>query len=664
MGALSNIKKTEHSRLERNVHPLVAVMALLSAWRQTWRARRRLHRRISLWYHPGYRAACLRGTARVPHIDLERGERVLGWLAEQHLIRAGDVRSAPSVTLGDLGRVHSRSYLDHVTHAEALGRILGLEPDQIDVDCVLSAQRRAAGGTIAAARWAISGTARIGFNLGGGFHHAEPENGSGFCVFNDIATAIRVLRVQGFAGRIAIVDTDFHQGNGNIVTFADDLTVATYSIHGSAWTHVQAVADRQVLLDSGCDDARYHSALTATLLPFLDEHRPELMFYIAGNDVLAGDPLGGFALTAQGVLARDCLVLEAARARVCPIVVTLGGGYTAEAWQGTARLIAWALTDANPPAGLTDQSDVFRRRFDEAAQRLEPSELRGDPTGWDLTEADLMSDLAGVETRLLGYYSANGIELALEHYGVLDKLRSKGYSDLRVRVDPRDREHQRLIVDGRRDRRWHTLVDATVRLVSSSLPLETDSPPLNLLSIEWMQLQDPGKSFSLHEPPLPGQAHPGLGILAEVIEVLRQACLRLGLDGVVIHPAHYHVAKLGAADGWFLDPAVQGRFDALCATLAPYELSHASQLVELGRVRERTGSPLPWVPAEFVAPVSARLRDYFASADYTAIRWNADAEIRPLTVDVEELAATGSHQPPIVRTSTSSGGASANENGG
>jgi acetoin utilization deacetylase AcuC-like enzyme len=604
---------------------------MASLWRR-WVAGRRLRDAVGIWYHPGYEMTALERSARVPAIDLYRSQRVLGHLLEAGVVRTRDLRRAPPASLTDLARVHSLAYLESVTRPELLGRIFGLEPDEVDVDQLLGAQRLAAGGTAAAATWAAERPRRVACNLGGGFHHAEPENGSGFCVYNDIAVAIAVLRAQGWTAPIAIVDLDFHQGNGNIVTYATDPLVLTYSLHGAAWSHVEAIADQQHLLPVNIGDAGYLDRLGTTLPVALRRHRPRLIFYVAGTDPLAGDPFGNFGLSLPGILARDRLVLAEARATAASLVITWGGGYGRDAWRASAQLVEWLLTGATTVRRRRAPEEL-RWRYARIADSLAPAELHGEGRGRELSESEVIGDLRQVGDRqhlVLGYYSAQGIELALQRYGFLDRLRERGFTDLRVDVDPRDRTGERISVSGRRGQGPRAiLVDLVVRRITRPAPdhLAAD-PPLALLFVEWLQLQDPTSDFSLRRPPLPGQEHPGLGLSRETMELLYQACRRLELDGIAFHPSRYHIAVLGAPHCSFLDPVQQGRFDALREVLAGLELGAASRLLDEGGLHQRDGTPLRWEPAEYVAPVSQRLRAHLQSATYQEARAQARGELR------------------------------------
>jgi len=597
----------------------------MAKWLQRRKAHRRLRDEVGLWYHPQYKVDALVETARVPGIEVARGEKILGFLGAEGLIRPKQVRPAPLIALAELARAHSEAYLDRTARPENLGRIFGLEAHDVDVDPVLIAQRRQVGGTVEAARWATGRKDRVAFNIGGGFHHAEPESGSGFCVYNDIAVAIGSLRADGFDAPIAIVDLDYHQGNGNIVTYEDDETVFTYSIHGSVWSHVEAAADQQFLLSSKVDDETYLKELRETLPGSLEEIGPSLIFYVAGNDVLQGDRLGDFMLTRQGVLDRDCFVIELARKLDCPAVVTLGGGYSDDAWRSSTDFIRWLLIDEaevseEPKTSLYEQ-------YAQIAQELDPYDLQRPSGEWQLTEADLMGDLAGPRyksTRLLDYYSRHGIEFALEKYGLADQVRKLGFTDLELKVNPTDPERQHLTLHATKDGEQHLLVDQVLRRVSRPAPEGIEPPDeIRLLYIEWMMLQNPTEEFSLRNPQWPGQDHPGLGIGEETMLMLFHGAQRLELDGLAHHPSRYHIAFIGRGQSFFLDPELQGRFEAIRETLAPLDLAEAAWKMERGEVCWSDGEPIEWIPEDMVVPASERFFAYLGSVHYQQPRAEA-----------------------------------------
>lgn len=181
-------------------------------------------------------------------------------------------------------------------------------------------------GTVEAARDALE--TGLGVNLAGGTHHAFPDHGEGFCVFNDVAIAIRVLQRAGRLARAAVVDLDVHQGNGTAGVFAGDADVFTFSMHGARnYPFRKEQSGLDVELDDGCDDAIYLDALDAHLGPVLDAARPELVFYLGGADPYIHDRFGRLGLSIAGLAARDRRAFEACRRRGMPVVVTMAGGY-------------------------------------------------------------------------------------------------------------------------------------------------------------------------------------------------------------------------------------------------------------------------------------------------------------------------------------------------
>jgi acetoin utilization deacetylase AcuC-like enzyme len=168
----------------------------------------------------------------------------------------------------------------------------------------------------------------LGINLAGGTHHAFADHGEGFCVFNDVAVAIRQLQQAGRITRAAVIDLDVHQGNGTARIFADDPDVFTCSLHGARNFPFHKERSRlDVELPDGCDDAAYLAALDAHLAPALDAARPELVFYLAGADPYVHDRFGRLGMSIAGLAERDRRALGTIQRRGLPVVVTLAGGY-------------------------------------------------------------------------------------------------------------------------------------------------------------------------------------------------------------------------------------------------------------------------------------------------------------------------------------------------
>lgn len=182
------------------------------------------------------------------------------------------------------------------------------------------------GGTWTAAMLALE----YGFaaNTAGGSHHALANTGAGYCVFNDLAVAAVRLVEENVVARVAIVDCDVHQGDGTAALTAGRHDIVTYSIHAEKnFPARKARSTLDVGLADGVDDDGYLAELEATLVPFLDEHRPDIILYQAGVDPFVEDRLGRLALTHEGLIARENLIADIALARGLPLASTVGGGY-------------------------------------------------------------------------------------------------------------------------------------------------------------------------------------------------------------------------------------------------------------------------------------------------------------------------------------------------
>lgn len=168
----------------------------------------------------------------------------------------------------------------------------------------------------------------ISLSTSGGTHHAFADRGEGFCLLNDICIASHLLLQRGQAKRILIVDLDVHQGNGNASIMVDNASVFVFSMHGEKnYPYHKPKSDVDIDLPCGTDDKTYLKILSEQLPNIMDSFNPDMMFYQAGVDVLAVDKLGRLALTLDGCLARDRLVLTTAQTRGVPVAVVMGGGY-------------------------------------------------------------------------------------------------------------------------------------------------------------------------------------------------------------------------------------------------------------------------------------------------------------------------------------------------
>ena len=184
----------------------------------------------------------------------------------------------------------------------------------------------AAGGTLMAARQALAGG--VGFNIGGGFHHAFPGHGEGFCAINDMAVAIRRLQKDGAIKRAMVVDCDVHHGNGTAAIFAGDPSVFTLSIHQfNNYPSEKPPSSLDIHLGDGIGDAEYLHRLGNGYRAALTMFKPELVVYVAGADPYLEDQLGGLSLTFDGLMERDRLVIWTALTHHVPVAIVLAGGY-------------------------------------------------------------------------------------------------------------------------------------------------------------------------------------------------------------------------------------------------------------------------------------------------------------------------------------------------
>ena len=251
--------------------------------------------------------------------------------------RGIELRVGGPATEGELALAHDPGYI-----ADVLGGTLSAARQrEIGFDWTPALATRAVwsvGATIAAARQALADGPEGGVSasLGGGTHHASATQGSGYCVFNDVAVAARLMQAEWHRRhrallQVAVIDLDVHQGNGTASIFADDDTVFTFSMHGERnFPFRKSPSDLDVGLPDGCTDDTYLGALRSALADVwrrLAERPPGLVFYVAGADPHEGDRLGRLKLTMAGLAERDRIVLDALRERAIPTVVLMAGGY-------------------------------------------------------------------------------------------------------------------------------------------------------------------------------------------------------------------------------------------------------------------------------------------------------------------------------------------------
>ena len=612
--------------------------------------------RVGIWYHREYQPKSLAGVTHLIGLVPNQIEQVIQYLTTRRILKKNEVQSSPIASYEELRLVHTEEYLQATMRPETITRIFGYEVNQAEADDLILAQRRSIGGTIAAAKAVVSGKYETALNLGGGFHHAKAEKGSGFCIFNDVAIAIRELRNSGFSDPIAIVDLDFHQGNGNLKIFADDPTVLTFSIQGATWSKRTAVSNEGILLPPGTDDETYLAKLRETLLPALKGHGTRLIFFIAGNDVLAGDRLGNFALTAKGVLERDRHVIDCAKEIRAPLVITLGGGYSPLSWQCTANLLMLLILGrASAPI---DWEPELRRKFSSISRSIEAEESSSPENPLQFTESDILGDLSRLArpSQFLDYESNHAVEFALEKYGILPRIRSHGFRELEIETDASDPDRQVLRIYGKKkpavsdssigsEQEQRLLLELVLHRAFIAAP-NSENSPLQLLGVKWLLLQDPDTPFTQERPRLPGQDHPGLGIAEHVQEFLVQYCQRARLDGLLSTPSHYHNATVASRWAHFLQPEMEGRLLAFRQAVISFHVPEAASLIAQGALQLENGTPVNWIPSEQVLPVSPRLKAYFDSANYRNTAREECQKLLTLGLHVNKEKALGSTAEP------------------
>jgi acetoin utilization deacetylase AcuC-like enzyme len=275
---------------------------------------------FKLVYHDGYDLSL--GSHVFPS---RKYQMIRDRMLQEGFATAEDFVQPEAASDEDILRVHDRGWVTRLKN----GSIGFLEVHQLEIPYsreMVDAFWLATGGTILAARLALKD--RIGFNIGGGFHHAFSGHGEGFCAIHDVAVAIRKLQAEHLIERAMVVDTDVHHGNGTAGIFATDPSVFTLSIHQlNNYPDEKPPSSLDIDLEDGVGDEEYLARLRAGLEESLNRFAPQLVMYLAGADPYREDQLGGLNLTIEGLKARDRLVFDLARKREVPVAVTLAGGY-------------------------------------------------------------------------------------------------------------------------------------------------------------------------------------------------------------------------------------------------------------------------------------------------------------------------------------------------
>ena len=276
------------------------------------------------------------------------------------------VRPPRPVRREELLKVHESDYLNRLRQPKYVASALEIPqlryaPSWLIDWCVLRPMRWATMGTVVAARECLHHGFAV--NLGGGYHHAKPGGGEGFCIYSDIALAIYFLRHEGLLAaddRVAYVDLDAHQGNGVCHTFMQDKRIFVFdmfnsTIYPSYDVEARERIDCAVRLPGACHELDYLRELKGRLPGFLDsiaqQQRVALAIYNAGTDVFLGDPLGGLKLSANAILQRDLFAVQELRKRGLPTLMLLSGGYTSVSYKLIADSVSRLLEEETDDGG-------------------------------------------------------------------------------------------------------------------------------------------------------------------------------------------------------------------------------------------------------------------------------------------------------------------------
>ena len=314
---------------------------------------------VPIVYSPAYNVSAF-GLERLHPFDGQKYRRIHNWLIAQGLRRPGDFVAPGPCSRRDLLAVHTPAYLRSLWRPRVLARILEVWPVALLPPCltrwrVLRPMRQATGGTVRACRLALE--RGLAINLGGGYHHAGPAAGGGFCVYADVPLALHLLQQEQKIASALIVDTDVHQGDGTADAIRPWPRVALLDFFEEdlfPWPKVKE--EHPVPLSPRLNGAEYMDVLRDHLPVLLDRYHPDIVVYNAGSDVLWSDPLGHLFLTADDLAERDLFVVTQARERGLPLAMVLSGGYGRDSWLAHARSIESILTrfdrdaaDTHPP---------------------------------------------------------------------------------------------------------------------------------------------------------------------------------------------------------------------------------------------------------------------------------------------------------------------------
>jgi len=292
--------------------------------------------KISIVYSPKY-LIDLYGLQNSYIFDVNKYHKITDKLIGDGLWKKNDFLEPATFTDEQLLLVHTKEYLQSLKNPVDVAYYLEFpQLSQFDgnevYNKVVIPFKINSSGTLLAGYEALK--KGIGINIGGGFHHAKPNTGAGFCLFADVAITIRQLKKEKKINRTLIVDLDLHQGDGNAIIFLGDDSVFTFSMHEqNNFPIPKTKSDLDIGLEFRTPGHTYLKLLKENLPALINKHKPDIIFYVAGTDVFQKDSLGNLDLTFDDIVQRDLFVVSEAHRNKIPLVMVLAGGYSEKSWE-------------------------------------------------------------------------------------------------------------------------------------------------------------------------------------------------------------------------------------------------------------------------------------------------------------------------------------------
>ena len=308
-----------------------------------------LKNNIALVYSSKYQIN-LAGFEKLHPFDINKYSKIYLKLIKDKLITPKDIFVPEILSEENILKVHTKAFLKSLDNSKTISNyieapILNIFPAEKLINGLLKPFRYSSAGTLLTAELAMKNKG-IGINIGGGYHHAKPTKGEGFCIYADIAIAIKVLQEKGIIEKALIVDVDIHQGNGNAVCFANDQSVFTFSMHEEdIYPEPKEKSDLDIGLNAGTNDKQFLKILDDNLSLIFKKFTPDVVFIVGGCDTLKGDPLANCEMSEEGIVKRDAYIIEECVNRKIPVILTLGGGYSPNAWHAQYMSIKNLLKD-------------------------------------------------------------------------------------------------------------------------------------------------------------------------------------------------------------------------------------------------------------------------------------------------------------------------------